>query len=104
LIQGTVFWILMGQSLLIRDRELEPCGIFSGRVDVWSGGVEVEDCLSKNEIRSGHFLGGICFGNLIGIYSAYIRHICFVAILLPISIHLMQRPYLLIIYLLLKKN
>ncbi|MCI26157.1 hypothetical protein A2U01_0047352, partial [Trifolium medium] len=38
--------------LLIRDRELESNDIFSGRVDVSSGSLEAEECLSKNEIRS----------------------------------------------------
>jgi hypothetical protein len=30
----TAFWILMGRSLLIRDRELVPSYVFMGRVDV----------------------------------------------------------------------
>jgi hypothetical protein len=31
-------------------------------VDILSGGLEVEECLFKNEIRSGHLFGGVCFG------------------------------------------
>jgi hypothetical protein len=37
---------------LIRDRELVFSSVFRGRVGVLSGGLEVEKCLSKNEIRS----------------------------------------------------
>ncbi|MCI89931.1 hypothetical protein A2U01_0111220, partial [Trifolium medium] len=44
----------MGRSLLIRDRELASSGIFMGRVDVFSGGLEATECPFKNEIRSGH--------------------------------------------------
>jgi hypothetical protein len=33
-----------------------------GRVDVFSGGLEDEEGLSKNEISSIPLLGGICFG------------------------------------------
>ncbi|MCI36800.1 hypothetical protein A2U01_0058023, partial [Trifolium medium] len=43
----------MDQSLLIRDRELASGGIFMGRVDVFSGGLEATECPSKNEIRIG---------------------------------------------------
>ncbi|MCI65040.1 hypothetical protein A2U01_0086298 [Trifolium medium] len=46
----------MGRSLLIRDRELVSSGVFMGWVDVFSCGMEADDCLSKNEIRSGHLL------------------------------------------------
>ncbi|MCI91709.1 hypothetical protein A2U01_0113003, partial [Trifolium medium] len=42
----------MGRSLLIRDRELESRGIFMGRVDGFFGGLEAEECHSKNGIRS----------------------------------------------------
>jgi hypothetical protein len=30
---GVAFWILMGRSLMIRDRELVSSGVFIGRVD-----------------------------------------------------------------------
>ncbi|PNX86825.1 hypothetical protein L195_g042907, partial [Trifolium pratense] len=46
-----VFWILMGRSLLIRDRELVSSDIFMSQVDVFSGGLKTEECHSKNEIR-----------------------------------------------------
>ncbi|MCI38060.1 hypothetical protein A2U01_0059288, partial [Trifolium medium] len=45
--------------------------IFSGRVDVCSGGMEAEGCLSKNGIRSRPLLGSICFGNFIGVPPIY---------------------------------
>ncbi|PNX90919.1 hypothetical protein L195_g047047 [Trifolium pratense] len=44
LARGAAFWILMGRSLLIQDRELESSGIFMGWVDGllwWSGGCVV---------------------------------------------------------------
>ncbi|PNY14707.1 hypothetical protein L195_g011391, partial [Trifolium pratense] len=34
----------MGQSLLIRGRELESSSIFVGRVDVFFGGLETVEC------------------------------------------------------------
>ncbi|MCI60141.1 hypothetical protein A2U01_0081396, partial [Trifolium medium] len=46
----------MGRSLLIRDRKLASSGISMGRVVVFSGGLEVEESLSKNGIRSGPLL------------------------------------------------
>ncbi|MCI79504.1 hypothetical protein A2U01_0100775, partial [Trifolium medium] len=46
----------MGRSLLIRDRELVSSGFSMGPVDVFSGGLEAEECLSKNEIRYGPLL------------------------------------------------
>jgi hypothetical protein len=33
----------MGQTLLIRVRELVSSGVFMGRIDVFSGGLEVEE-------------------------------------------------------------
>jgi hypothetical protein len=41
----------MGRSILIRDRELVSSNYFIGWVDKFSG-LEVERCLSKNEIKS----------------------------------------------------
>jgi hypothetical protein len=41
----------MGRSLLIRDPELVSSDIFFGRIVVFSGGLEVEEYISKNEIR-----------------------------------------------------
>jgi hypothetical protein len=64
----------MGRSLLIRDRELVSSGVFMGRVDVFSCGLEAE-CLSENGIRSEPLLGGFCFSIFIGvplIYYAFI--------------------------------
>jgi hypothetical protein len=90
LTQENVFFILMGRSLLIRDRELESTGIFMGQVDVFSGGLEVEECLSNNGIITGPLLDCVCFGFFYWC-SAYIQHICFVAHLLPVSVHLVQR-------------
>jgi hypothetical protein len=52
----------MGRSLLIQDRELESCGTFMGRVDVFIGSLEAEECPSKYGIRYGPLLGGVCFG------------------------------------------
>jgi hypothetical protein len=52
LIRRAVFWILMSRSLLIRGRELESSYIFSGWVGVWYGGLEADECFSKNEIIS----------------------------------------------------
>ncbi|MCI14954.1 hypothetical protein A2U01_0036089, partial [Trifolium medium] len=51
----------MSRSLLIRDWELVSSDIFMGWVNVFSDGLEAEECLSKNEIRSGTLLGGVCF-------------------------------------------
>jgi hypothetical protein len=51
----------MGQSLFIRDRELVSNNIFMGQVDVFSGGLEVEEYLSKYEIISEPLLDGVCF-------------------------------------------
>ncbi|PNX76172.1 hypothetical protein L195_g037815 [Trifolium pratense] len=50
LARGAASWILMGRSLLIRDRELESSGIFLRSVDVFFGSLEAEECPSKNEI------------------------------------------------------
>ncbi|MCI66955.1 hypothetical protein A2U01_0088213, partial [Trifolium medium] len=52
LTHGAAFWISMGRSLLIRVRELVSSGIFMGRVDAFSGGLEADECLSNNGIRS----------------------------------------------------
>jgi hypothetical protein len=49
------------------DQELVSIGIFMGRNNVFSGGLEVEECLSKNEIISGPLLGGVCFDIFIGV-------------------------------------
>ncbi|MCI94055.1 hypothetical protein A2U01_0115353, partial [Trifolium medium] len=38
--------------------ELVSSGISMGRGVVFSGGLEAEECLSKNEIKSGPLLGG----------------------------------------------
>jgi hypothetical protein len=43
---------LTSRSLLIRGRELESSYIFSGWVGVWYGGLEADECFSKNEIIS----------------------------------------------------
>jgi hypothetical protein len=40
LTQGAAFWILIGWSLLIRDRELVSSDISMGQVGVFSGGLE----------------------------------------------------------------
>jgi hypothetical protein len=45
------------------------------RIDVFFGGLKVEECLSKNEITSGTLLGGIYFVIFIGlpfIYDAFV--------------------------------
>jgi hypothetical protein len=46
-------------------------GVFIGRVDVFSGGIKAEKCLSKNEIRSGPLLGVVYFGIFIGVPLIY---------------------------------
>ncbi|MCI56729.1 hypothetical protein A2U01_0077980, partial [Trifolium medium] len=46
-----VIWILMGRSLLIRDRELVSSANFMGWVGVFSGGLEAKGCLSDYLIR-----------------------------------------------------
>jgi hypothetical protein len=43
LTQGAVFWILMGRSLLLRDRELVSSDISTGQ-DVVFSGLVAEDC------------------------------------------------------------
>jgi hypothetical protein len=68
---GAASWISMGWSLLIRDRELESSGIFVDRVDVFFGGLEAEECPSKNWISYGPLLGGICFSFFIGVPLIY---------------------------------
>jgi hypothetical protein len=56
---------------LIRDRELNSNGVFLSRVDVFSGGLETEECLFKYENRSGSLLGGVYFGIFIDILLIY---------------------------------
>jgi hypothetical protein len=46
-----------------------------GQVDVYSSGLKVEGCLSKNAIRSRPLLGGVCFGIFIGISLIYITFV-----------------------------
>jgi hypothetical protein len=58
---------------------------------VFSGGMEVVKCLSENEIRFRSLLGGVSFG-FVHWCSAYIRHLCYVVSLLPVSVRLVQRP------------
>jgi hypothetical protein len=43
----------MGRSFFIRDRELVSSDVFMGQIDVFFGSVEVGECHSKNEIKSG---------------------------------------------------
>jgi hypothetical protein len=44
-----------------------------GRVDVFSGGLEDEECLSKNRIRSESLLSGVYFVIFIGLpHGAFI--------------------------------
>jgi hypothetical protein len=61
----------MSRSLLIRGRELESSYIFSGWVGVWYGGLEADECFSKNEIISWPLLGCVYFGNFIDVPSIY---------------------------------
>jgi hypothetical protein len=72
LAHGAAFWILIGRSLLIRDRELVSNDIFLGRVGVFSDGLGAVECLSKYVIRSRHLLGGVSFG-YVQWCSAYIQ-------------------------------
>jgi hypothetical protein len=103
LAHGAAFWIPMGRSLLIRDRKSESTGIFVSRVDVFFGGLEAEECPSKNEIRCGPLLGGVCFG-FIHWCSVYIRHLYFAVPLFWVSIHLVQRPIINNIFVIFKKK
>jgi hypothetical protein len=85
-----VFWILMGRSLLIRDRELESREIFLSWVGEFSCSLEADECLSKNGIRVGPLLGSVCLGTFHWC-SAYIRNFCLVVSLLPIFVRLVRR-------------
>jgi hypothetical protein len=71
LAHGAAFWILMGRSILIRDRDFEFSGVFLGQVDVLSGGLKVEKYISKYVIRSRLLLGGVYFGIFIGVPLIY---------------------------------
>jgi hypothetical protein len=44
LTQVAVFWIMMGQSLFIRDGQLVPSDISMSQVAVFSGGMVPEEC------------------------------------------------------------
>jgi hypothetical protein len=61
-----------------------------GWVDVFSSGLIVDECLSKNDIRSRPLLGGVLFSIYIRCY-AYILPLYFVASHLQIFIRLVQR-------------
>jgi hypothetical protein len=41
------------------------------RIDVFSGGLKVDECLFKNEIRSRTLLDGVCFGFFICVPLIY---------------------------------
>ncbi|MCI13202.1 hypothetical protein A2U01_0034318 [Trifolium medium] len=45
--------------------------ISMGRVDVLSGGLEADECLSKNEIRIRPLLDSVCFDIFIGVPLIY---------------------------------
>jgi hypothetical protein len=96
------FWILMGRSFLLRDRELASSDIFLGRVGVLSGGMEVVECLSKNEIRFRPLLGGVSFV-FVHRYSAYIRTPFILWFLFYRSLSVLYR-YLILIHLPFKKE
>jgi hypothetical protein len=61
----------MDRILLIRDWELVFSVVFMGWVDVFSGGLEHVECLSKYGISSRPLLGWICFGIFIGVPLIY---------------------------------
>jgi hypothetical protein len=61
----------MVRSLLIRDQELVSNDIFMRRVDVFSSGLEADECQSKNEIRSELLVGGVYFGIFISVPLIY---------------------------------
>jgi hypothetical protein len=42
-----------------------------GQIDAFSGDMEVDECVSKNEIRNKPLLGGECFDIFIGIPLIY---------------------------------
>jgi hypothetical protein len=71
LTQGVAFWILMGQTLLIRVRELVYSDISTGWVDVFCGGLVAESVISENEIRSRPLLGDVYFGIFISVPLIY---------------------------------
>jgi hypothetical protein len=71
----------MDQLLFIRDRELVSTDIFMDQVDVFSGGLKVKECISKNDVRIGTLLGGVCFCIFIGvpfIYDAFVLQLSFI--------------------------
>jgi hypothetical protein len=72
----------MGRSLFT----LVDSGILMGLLMVF-GGLEVDGCHSKNEIRSVPLLGYVFFW-LFHWCSAYIRRLCIVVLLFPISVRL----------------
>jgi hypothetical protein len=67
-------------------------------VDVFSGSLEADERLSKNEIRNRSLLGGLCFGIFIGVPLIY-GTFFFVTPRLLVFVRLVQKPFLLIIYL-----
>jgi hypothetical protein len=52
---------MIDQTFFIRVQELMFSSVFKGRVDVFSGSLEDEECLSKNQTISGSLLSGVCF-------------------------------------------
>jgi hypothetical protein len=61
----------VSRQFLIRDQELVSSGISMGRIDVLSGDLEADECLSKNELRSVHLIDDVCFGIFIGVPLIY---------------------------------
>jgi hypothetical protein len=92
----------MGRALLIQVRELVSSGVLLGWVDVFSGGLEAEGCISNNGIRSGPLLGSVCFGISL-VFRIYTTPL-FCSPCLPVFVRLVQRSFLLIIYLPFKKK
>jgi hypothetical protein len=74
-----------------------------GLVGVLFGSLETTECHSKYGIRIFNLLGGVSFG-FVHWCSAYIRHICYVVSLLPVSVRLVQRPSYNNIFAVQKKN
>jgi hypothetical protein len=63
------------RPLLIRDRKLVSSDISLSRVGVFSGGLEADECFSKNKIRSVPLLIMWCLFWYFHWCSTYIRHL-----------------------------
>jgi hypothetical protein len=91
----------MGRALLIRVWELVSSDVLLGWVDVFSGGLEAEGCILRMRLEV-DLLGSVCFG-ISSVFRIYMTPL-FCSPYLPVFVHLVQRPFLFIIYLPFKKK